>query len=123
MSNTLKKRGVVTMLLLALVAVVSVTAETGGETNAFAWPVPAAVEEAPRPASGASPHCALKYAAMLDLAELARRDGKSSAAYLHAFDKVTAQMNACDAGERYVASSSPSSSADEGARASLPSYE
>jgi hypothetical protein len=53
-----------------------------------------------------SAHCALKYAAVLDLAELARRDGKSSSAYLHAFSNVASQMNDCGSGARYAAPSS-----------------
>jgi hypothetical protein len=102
------------MLIVALSVVVAVAAGTAGETNAFAVPVlvvddaPLSVSALPAPSAPSphSPHCALKYAAVLDLAELARRDGKSSTAYQRAFNRVAGEMNDCGNGARYVASSS-----------------
>jgi hypothetical protein len=105
------KHGRFVMLIVVLMAVVAVAAGTASETNAFAVPVPG-VDDVPQSASALpspsphSPHCALKYAAVLDLAELARRDGKSSSAYQHAFNRVAGEMNDCGSGARYVASSS-----------------
>lgn len=103
-TRSFMKRARLAMLIVALTAVVAVTAGTAGETNAFAMPIPG-MDGVPPPSSH-SVHCSLKYAAVLDLAELARRDGKSSSAYQHAFNKVTGQMNNCSGGERYAASSS-----------------
>ena len=111
------KRVRLATLIVALTAVVAVTAGTAGETNAFALPVPggddvpvAGADVAPHSTysspSSPSAHCALKYAAVLDLAELAHRDGKSSSAYRHAFNNVAGQMNDCDSGAHYAASSS-----------------
>jgi hypothetical protein len=108
------KRARLATLIVALTAVVAVAAGTAGETNAFALPVPGGddvplAESALPPHSSPSmhsAHCALKYAAVLDLAELAHRDGKSSSAYRHAFNNVAGQMNDCDSGARYAASSS-----------------
>ena len=92
------------MLIVALTAVVAVTAGAAGETNAFAMPIPG-MDGVPPPSSH-SVHCSLKYAAVLDLAELARRDGKSSSAYQHAFSNVAGQMSDCDNGARYAGSPS-----------------
>jgi len=113
-SHFFLRRTRLALLIVALVAVVAVAAGTAGETNAFAVPVPG-VDEVPLSGSVLPPdssrsfhsaHCALKYAAVLDLAELARRDGKSSSAYLHAFSNVASQMNDCGSGARYAAPSS-----------------
>jgi hypothetical protein len=101
--RSLRKHAGFTVLFVALTVVVSIAAAAAGKTDAFAWPAPAMDEVAPS-TSEASPHCALKYAAVLDLAELARRYGKASPIYLHAFNKVAAQMNACGRSERYAAS-------------------
>jgi hypothetical protein len=49
---------------------------------------------------------AVTAGAVLDLAELARRDGKSSSAYQHAFSNVAGQMSDCDNGARYAGSPS-----------------
>ncbi|WP_143788308.1 hypothetical protein [Paraburkholderia phenazinium] len=116
-------------LIVALAAVVAVTAGTAGETNAFAVPVPG-VDDGPFPTSILAPHsphlphlprlshpprCALKYAAVLDLAELARRDGKSSSVYLHAFNNVAGQIDECNSGARYASASVAVVVADGGA--------
>jgi|GEM_PF-1395662 len=119
-------------LIVALAAVVAVTAGTAGETNAFAVPVPG-VDDGPFPTSILAPHsphsphlphlprlshpprCALKYAAVLDLAELARRDGKSSNVYLHAFNNVAGQIDECNSGARYASASVAVVAADGGA--------
>lgn len=113
-------------LIVALAAVVAVTAGTAGETNAFAVPVPG-VDDGAFPASILAPHsphlprlshpprCALKYAAVLDLAELARRDGKSSSVYRHAFNNVAGQIDECNSGARYASASVAAVVADGGA--------
>ena len=116
-------------LIVALAAVVAVTAGTAGETNAFAVPVPG-VDDGPFPTSILAPHsphsphsprlshpprCALKYAAVLDLAELARRDGKSSSVYRHAFNNVAGQIDECNSGARYASASVAAVAADGGA--------
>jgi hypothetical protein len=116
-------------LIVALAAVVAVTAGTAGETNAFAVPVPG-VDDGPFPTSILAPHsphsphlprlshpprCALKYAAVLDLAELARRDGKSSSVYRHAFNNVAGQIDECNSGARYASASVAVVAADGGA--------
>ena len=110
-SRSFMKRMRFVMLIVALTAVVAVTAGAAGETNAFAVPMPG-VDDVPQSASALPPRsshsarCALKYAAVLDLAELARRDGKSSSAYQHAFSNVAGQMSDCDNGARYAGSPS-----------------
>ncbi|MGF7131150.1 hypothetical protein P3T40_002632 [Paraburkholderia sp. EB58] len=112
------KRTRFVMLIVALMAVVAVAAGTAGETNAFAVPVPDDVSQSASALPSPSPHsqhCALKYAAVLDLAELARRDGKSSSAYQHAFNRIAGEMNDCGSGARYVASSSVAVEAAAGA--------
>ena len=126
------KRARLATLIVALTAVVAVAAGTAGETNAFALPVPGG-NDVPLAGSALAPHstysspsshsahCALKYAAVLDLAELAHRDGKSSSAYRHALNNVAGQMNDCDSGARYAASSSVVMEAAAGAGAA--SYE
>jgi hypothetical protein len=101
------KRTRLVMLIVALTAVVIVTAGAAGETNAFALPVPG-MDSTQLSASGLAPHsshsihCELKYAAVLDLAELARHEGKSSRTYQHAFHNVSGQMNDCNSSARNV---------------------
>jgi hypothetical protein len=128
-TRSFMKRARLATLIAALTAVVAVTAGTAGETNALALPVPGGDDvplagsalpphstySSPSSPSAHSAHCALKYAAVLDLAELAHRDGKSSSAYRHAFNNVAGQMNDCDSGARYAASSSVESEAAAGA--------
>ncbi|MEW6346585.1 MAG: hypothetical protein AB1704_38615 [Pseudomonadota bacterium] len=132
-SRSLRKRCGIALLMAALSAVVAITATAGGEANAFALPVPLTeappsevpftavpltkapltdelpphVQQAPRPLAldSASPPCGLHYAALLDLAELARHYGKGSGAYRHAFGSVTNQLDACRSDERYAAAS------------------
>ena len=102
-SSLCKLTGLI-MLTVAIALMAAVVARVGGATDAFPLPIP--TEHSPQPASDLPPHCALKYAAVLDLAELERSYGKSSGAYLHAFGNVAGQMNDCHKGERYSATSS-----------------
>lgn len=106
-TRSFMKRTRLVMLIVALTAVVVVTAGAAGETNAFALPV-AGTDSSQLSASGLAPHsshslhCELKYAAVLDLAELARHEGKSSSTYQHAFNNVSGQMNDCSSSARNV---------------------
>lgn len=90
-------------LAAALALMVALAARVGGDTDALPVPIPAAQ---PTPgAAGSPPQCALKYAAVLDLAELARGYGKSSGVYRHAFGNVSGQMDACRTGKHHASSS------------------
>lgn len=44
---------------------------------------------------GLPPQCTLQYAALLDLAELARHYGSSSAVFAGALDSVAGQLDEC----------------------------
>lgn len=98
-SSTASSTGTATMGSITAV----LAARTGDAANAL-FPQPPEVR-ARQPVSGLPPQCALKYAAVLDLAELGQRYGKSSDTYLHAFGSVAGQMHTCDSGSRPLTSS------------------
>jgi hypothetical protein len=126
--RSLRKRCGIALLMAALPAVVAIAATAGGEANAFALPapftevllkeaplteaplkgeLPSSVPQASRLVAPDSPSssCGLHYAALLDLAELARYYGEGSGAYRHAFGRVANQLDACRNDERYAAAS------------------
>jgi hypothetical protein len=76
------------------VAFVALAAATISVANAAA---PGAQAEPPSPPAAAElpPRCAANYAALLDLAELAREYGKSSVSFVNAIDSVAGQLDDC----------------------------
>jgi len=101
--GSLRKLTGLATLVAALTLMVALAARVGSGTDAFPVAIPA-TQRMPG-AAGLPPQCALKYAAVLDLAELARGYGKSSGVYRHAFGDVSGQMDACRTGKHYASSS------------------
>jgi hypothetical protein len=91
------------VLLVAVTLMTAVVARVDSQTDAFQVAITA--DAAPLASTRLAPHCALRYTAVLDLAELGRSYGKTSGAYRHAFGHVSGKMNDCRAGEQYAAMS------------------
>lgn len=94
------------MLIVAVTVMTVVVTRVDSETDAF----PLAMPQQPAPSTSATlaaavppSHCALQYAALLDLAQMARNDGVSSDTYRRALHKVSARLNECQADERHAA--------------------
>lgn len=67
---------------------------TAWAMSAVCVATPTGVSRANRP-NAASPECSARYAALLDLAELARRDGQSSALVVRALSDRHGAMSGC----------------------------
>ncbi|QCP53512.1 hypothetical protein FAZ95_31210 [Trinickia violacea] len=80
-------------LVPLIVAFAALAAATISVANA----APPANAEPPAPSAESElpPRCAANYAALLDLAELAREYGKSSVSFVHAIDSVAGQLDDC----------------------------
>ncbi|WP_449182342.1 hypothetical protein [Trinickia sp. YCB016] len=80
-------------LVPLIVAFAALAAATVSVANA----APSADAEQPAPSAESQlpPRCAANYAALLDLAELAREYGKSSVSFVHAIDSVAGQLDDC----------------------------
>jgi hypothetical protein len=94
-------------LIVALVVTLMATVVTEVDSDTDAFPVALVTEPAssaaPVPtASAPPPHCALQYAAVLDLAELHRSNGATSDAYRSALGKVSAKLNDCTPDEHHA---------------------
>ncbi|RFU44937.1 hypothetical protein D0B32_24605 [Paraburkholderia sp. DHOC27] len=94
-------------LMVAATIMVALVVRVGSDTDPFPVAIPgeaAALEASPLAMSGEPPHCGLKYAAVLDLAELGRSYGKESQTYRRAVDKVSGKVsgkaNDCRIGAR-----------------------
>jgi hypothetical protein len=94
-------------LTVALVVTLMATVVTEVDSKTDAFPV-ALLDEvtssaaATPTASAQLSHCALQYAAVLDLAELHRNDGASSNAYRSALGTVSARLNDCTPDEHHA---------------------
>jgi hypothetical protein len=97
---------VVTLIVSVVITLTAiVVTEVDSKTDAF--PVALLTETAslaaPAPTASAKPqHCALQYAAVLDLAELHRSNGVASDAYRSALGKVSAKLNDCTPDEHHA---------------------
>jgi hypothetical protein len=96
-------------LIAAVTAMTAVVTRVDSETDAFPMTIP--VEASPSAAaalakSDPAPPCALKYADVLDLAELERSYGKTSRAYRGAVGNVSGRLNDCRITERVTQSDS-----------------
>ena len=80
-------------LVPLIVAFAALAAATVSVANAA--PSTDADQAAPSAESQLPPRCAANYAALLDLAELAREYGKSSVSFVHAIDSVAGQLDDC----------------------------
>jgi hypothetical protein len=100
-------RTFVVTLIVALVVMLSATVVTEVDSEIDAFPVALLTEVTPSaahtPTASAQPlHCALQYAAVLDLAELHRNHGATSNAYRSALGKVSAKLNDCTPDEHHA---------------------
>jgi hypothetical protein len=83
-------------LAVAFAALAAATISVANATPATpATPAVSAEPPAPPAAAELPPRCAANYAALLDLAELAREYGKSSVSFVNAIDSVAGQLDDC----------------------------
>jgi len=76
------------IVAFAALAAATVSVANAAPSANIAQPAPPAAPELP-------PRCAANYAALLDLAELAREYGKSSVNFVNAIDSVAGQLDDC----------------------------